>query len=489
MSVPWVGFQTSIDPTIYSDEYFKLLEDIFGIAHDHELKVILRIGYTHEIGITSTPDHYTRVVSIFSNPKILTAWQDYLLRLNTMATKYDNFQFGFLTWEDFFLVQLTQISENERLNLAATLGFTDYIKKYPLIKISGYYKRDFQHYSQVPLPSSNSPAIPLLHEFWDTFLLKLHRESKKYFQKLSMEVRVDCDPSPGSTDWICHDKTFDIGNNSDTTLIYFSPAWGAENKGRADSAEQVLTRLNSLLETIRKSTNNSIFIDQFNFVDNTPGFGGNNKINPAELPKFIEKSLGILSTKTIGYALWTMNDVVGNCLINGSFERGDAGWKINNGTIYFDQLRKESELILSNGGNLEQNFLLEDFVNPGLSFTLTFNAASQAENPVELAIQIIDKQGLPKFQRTLTISVPGFSALQLTDIPLIADGTLRINNRNGAILLDNIELYYRVQENGIYDIHGHPRPFRDATLALNKALTAPGRNLVTKGQTISIPRR
>lgn len=473
--VPWVGFQTSVEPIRYSDEYFQLLEEVFAIAQNLDLRVIIRIGYAHEIGLTSAPDHYSRFVNMFTNKKILTAWQEYLARLNATASKFDNFQFGFLSWEDFFLVGFTHAGENERLQLATLIGFTEYIQKYPLDELSALYQDDFQQYAQVPFPGYNSPAIPLVHEFWDFLLLKLHRESKRFFPRLSMEVRVDCDPSPVGNGYVCHEGTFDVGNESDTTLIYFSPAWGADNQGKADSAAQVLKRFDYLLEKIRQSTDNSIFIDQFNFVDNTPGFDANNKIKPEELPEFIEKSFGIIDRKTIGYALWTMQDIAGNCLANGSFERGETGWHINNGKIYFDQVHKEKRLILDDGGTLTQEIHLGAFVSPeavesGLAFTLNFNAASQSGIPVDLMVKVTDDQGKPVFYSSITVPGPEFTPIHFSDIPPIANGSLQINSHNGAVQLDNVELFYRTQENGIYDVQGRPRPFRDATLALNAAL-------------------
>jgi hypothetical protein len=477
LTVPWVGFQTSVDPIHYSDEYFQLLEEVFAIAQKLDLKIIIRIGYSHEIGLSSTPDHYTRFINMFSNKKVLTAWQDYLARLNATASKFDNFQFGFISWEDFFLVGFTHASENERLQLATLLGFTEYIKKYPLGELSAMYQGDFQQYAQVPLPSNDSPAVPLLHEFWDFFLLKLQRESKRFFPKLSLEVRVDCDPSPVGSGYVCHENTFDVGNESDTTLIYFSPAWGADNQGKADSAEQVLQRLDYLLDKIRRSTDNSIFIDQFNFIDNTPGFDRNTKIKPEELPKFIEKSFGIIDRKTIGYALWTLQDLVGNCIANGSFERGETGWKINDGKIYFDQVHKENRLILNDGGIVEQEMHLGTFVNPdvvksGATFTLNFNAASQNGTPVDLMVQVLDPQGIPIFHSAMTVSGSEFMPIHLSGLPLIGNGSLQMSSRNGSIQLDNVELYFMTQENGIYDVQGQPRAFRDATLAFNQALAA-----------------
>jgi hypothetical protein len=476
--VPWTGFQVSVDPIRYCDAYFNILETILSDARQIGLKVIFRVGYSHEIGQKSVPDHYTRITHLFSDPIMLAAWRDYLRRLYDTANKFDNFLFGFVTWEDFYLLDVPHAPEAERLKLAHALGFEAYIKKYPLQRLSKWYHSNFKDYAQVPIPGHASPAIALFHEFWDHYLLRLQRESKQVFPKLSMEVRIDCDPGATKNSYICHDDTFDIGEQSGTTIIYYSPAWGAANTGNADSADTVLKRFTYLLNKLHKETDNAIFIDQFNIVDNTPGFSCNTVIRKNEIPEFIEKATGIIREKTIGYALWAMKDVRGNLIANGSFERGKSGWRIEKGDLFFDPSQGENRLTLRDGGSLEQDISCGAYVNPHVAkstpnYTLQFNAASRSTLPDKLRVQVIDERGRDMYQRMVTISGRKLQLIRLADLPLFTRGKLRLQNGSGSLILDNVELYFYSQENGMYDVSGKPKPFRDALLAMNKILSPP----------------
>lgn len=476
--VPWVGFQPSVDPVRYHEEYFDILEHILVVSKRHDLQVIIRVGYAHEIGVESTPDHHARMVDLFSSPAVFAAWKDYLRRIHAIAGRFDHFLFGFITWEDFFLVGFTQAPAPVRLQFANKIGFTDYIKKYTLDQLSQWYATDFETHAQIPLPGYHSAAIFLFHEFWDHYLLELHRESQAVFPNLTMEIRVDCDPNPVRGGYLCHDKTFDLNGLSDTTLIYFSPAWGAANTGDADSADNAIKRLEYMLGMIRQGTDNHILIDQFNFVDNTPGFKRNTRIKADELADFIKKSYSVINKETLGYSLWTMTDLAGNCIGNGNFERGEMGWRIEKGEIFHDPGDKENRVRLSDGGSIAQELNLGGHVNPdaqnsGLRFTLKFKAGRESGPESRLAVELSDQQGERIFHRDARVSPGGgMNEIALTRLPLFVKGTLRITNAGSGIILDQVELYFRVQENGIYDVAGNPRPFRDAVVNLNRALVS-----------------
>jgi hypothetical protein len=473
--VPWVGFQTSVKPICYSESYFQLLTHIFSVAQETGLKVILRIGYTHEIGEHSLPDHHSRIVRLLTDPDMLVAWQDYLVRLNQIASRFDNFLFGFLTWEDFFLVNLTYPKKEVRKKLSNIIGFDKFIAKYPIKLISEWYQDDFKNHTQVPIPSYDSPTIFLFHEFWDEYLLKLHKKSKEKFPNLSLEVRVDCDPNSVNHNYICHEDTFDVGNESDKTIIYFSPAWGAENNGNTDSAEDVLNRFNYMLDKVREDTDNLIFIDQFNFIDNTPGFHKHTKIKEKDLTDFIENSYKIIDKKTIGYALWTMNDVNGNCIRNGSFERGELGWNIQKGAIIYDSQNKEKRIRLLPGGSIVQDINLRGHSNPdtknsNLSFTLKFNSSIESKQQSKLLVKIVDSKNTIILEKEITVDQKEIELTTFPDLPLFIKAHLKVQNLTSNVIIDNIELYFRAQENGIYTVDGEPKPFRDAVVRLNKKL-------------------
>ncbi|OQY44167.1 MAG: hypothetical protein B6247_30645, partial [Candidatus Parabeggiatoa sp. nov. 2] len=212
---------------------------------------------------------------------------------------------------------------------------------YSLEEISARYKQQpFADYNEIPIPAFKSSAIHLFCEFWDKVLIdSIFKESKKHFPPLTMEIRTDCDPQEDS--YICHDSTFDVTSDTHLTTIYYTPAWGAPNDGGLESAENVLKRMHYLFEHLRTKTSNVIFIDQFNFIDNTPGFERHTGILPNEVPQFLSAVADILQHNTIGYSLWTLQDVRANALKNGLFERNYPSWEIDKGEIVFDSVAQK----------------------------------------------------------------------------------------------------------------------------------------------------
>ena len=476
--VPWVGFQTSVEPITYFEDYFQLLDKIFRIARKSALNVILRIGYVHEIGTTSVPGHYERVINLFTEKNIHSAWLDYLDRLYETASKYDNFLFGFVTWEDFFLIDFTHLPVEKRTSLSARIGYQEYLTRYSLTSLSEIYKKMFSSYTEIPIPGYNSSAVPLFYEFWDQLLMTIYKESKKHFLKLSMEVRVDCDPSHGSTRYNCHESTFDLGGEGDITIIYYTPAWGASNKGDQATADDAVSRFQHLLDLVRSNTDNLIFIDQFNFVDNTPGFKKNTKIIPDDTPDFIDRSAEVISDNTIGYALWAMKDVRANVIKNGSFERGNLGWDTEKGRLLTGEGEIQRSLLLEDMGHLEQYIgggcvatLFELMKKKGGAYySLRFEAKKKGLKPSELHIKMTDKDGQIFYQSNSAISSDLAKIITLSKIPLFNDAVITIVNSGADVVFDDFELFCYVQENGVYDVFGAPKHFRDNIVALNQSL-------------------
>ena len=479
--VPWVGFQSSVKPIRYFTDYFKLLDTIIQTAKTLDMKVILRIGYAHEIGVKSQPDHHHRIVGIFGDKNILNAWFDYLDHIYRLTAKYDNVLFGFISWEDFFLSGLTYLPEKERKLLASQIGYKGYLKKYPLERISIIYNEAFESYGEIPLPAHNSPAASLFHEFWDQLLIKLYKTSKEHFPKLSMEVRVDCDPINNSEKYICHNSTFDLGGEGNITVIYYSPAWGAMNIGDLASAKETISRFAYLINQVRSSTNNLIFIDQFNFIDNTIGHERNTKIVPEEISLFLDQSFSIINDNTIGYALWAMKDIKGNVIKNGSFERGNLGWMIQSGKVIKEKNDHQARLLLKHMGKIEQllKFSQTASVQPtakskDLFFRLKFKAKTNGQNSSKLTIRIFDNKERKLYQKSVPIAFDSLKPVSLK-LPLFLDGILVFENIGEDIVLDELELFFVIQNNGIYRVDGSPKHFRDNIVNLNRKLATPKR--------------
>ena len=56
-------------------------------------------------------------------------------------------------------------------------------------------------------------------------------------------------------------------------------------------------------------------------------------------------------------------------------------------------------------------------------------------------------------------------------IPLFLDGTIVFENNGSDVVLDEFELFFITQNNGVYKVDGSPKYFRDKVLNLNRKLT------------------
>lgn len=470
--VPWSGFQTSISPRAYNEEYFKLLNQLIQEAKKQQVEVILRIGFAFEMGKTlSTPTHYERINHLNSKSIFLSAWIDYVQRLNKIALQHKNILFAFISWEDFSLIEVTNKDLEQRLSISAELGFQDFLKNRSLKTLSLAYQQEFSHYSDIPVPDYHSPAVYLFYQFWDEYLMRLYSQTKSYFSNLSMEVRLDCEPSNTTKAAICHEKTFDLNGQGDITIIYYHPAWGAANDGNNIGAERAIDNMQHLFNKVRSHTDNFLFIDQFNFIDNTPGFENNTKIKADEIPRFIDKASPHLKHKSLGYGLWLMQDKKANILANASFESGQQGWKIKNGQLIKDEFNTY-QLLLKQSASLEQNFQIgaSDYIKQNKTFIVEFDLKKNSKSKSIISIKLKDYKGYTIKQEQLKFISHSSEKIVLDTFPILEYGTLSIENSGGEVLVDNFMLYILVQENGIYDVNGNAKAFRDNIVAMNQSL-------------------
>ncbi len=475
--VPWAGFQPTVSPVRWNENYFQLLKEIMVGAERHSLGVILRIGYGHEYGLNENiPAAGERKLAILTSPAVGEAWRCYLKKLNDVVADCRAFRFAFITWEDFTLLDCMLLPESERLALAAEIGFTDYLRQYPLAELSAAFGRKFSAWSDIPVPASATPESELFLRFWDEYLLRLFALSNDLFPHLSMEVRVDCDPVKDAG-FRCHQQTFDFGKKETITTLYYTAAWGAQNVGDHAGADDAAARFDYLLTTVRKATDNPLFIDQLNFIDNTPGFEKNTKIKEQEIPLFLEKITPMLAHRTIGYGLWGMDDIVGNILVNSSFERGTKGWEITAGEHIVKQGDRHSRaILLKSEGSLSQKFFFRSassvIVEKGeLDVSFTVRAP---KGDAEVEVLLADTDGRVVSRRTIPVSSTAEEHFRTEKMTFVVQGTLIVRNVSARpIVIDTLKLSYFTQRTGIYDENGTPRPWRDAVVEMNRRLAAP----------------
>jgi len=467
--VPWVGFQTKLDPITYYEEYFVLFKQLLDRLEQEGLQVILRLGYTHDNGPHSEPEGFMRAIAIGKDSVILAAWCDYLDQLWAIVQSDSNVLGGFITWEDFFLMDLTHISLEQRHLFAKRTGYQDYLEKhYTLKEISTRYKQSFSTYSEVPIPAFKSSAIHLFCEFWDQLLIQtIFKTSKQHFPALSMEVRTDCDPEEES--YICHQNTFDLTSDTNISMIYYTPAWGASNEGNSEPVDNILKPMQFMFEQIHSKTHNAIFINQFNFIDNTPGFEHNTGIIPEQIPKFLLEITPLLQQHTVGYGMWTLHDVRANALKNGLFERSYPCWQIENGEIVFNT--EKNAALLNKGGILSQ--LLNTCVGVPYVKDKPFQLDFKIKNTKKSLFTIFVYYN-KKIQYEKTISSepkPDWQDIHLKNIPFYIGYELKIENKAASIMLADFYLYQQCQENGIIDSDGNPKFFYNDLVSLNHKLT------------------
>lgn len=471
--VPWVGFQTKVDPITYHEEYLILFKQLIEKIQQHKMYVILRLGYAHDNGPLSEPEGFLRQVVIGADPVMLTAWCDYLSRIWDIVKYYfDILLGGFISWEDFFFLDLTHLSLEQRLLFAQRTGYQEYLTQYhSLEEINAGYQQTFSTYTQVPIPAFQSSAIGFFSQFWDKVLIEtIFQQSKKYFPPLTMEIRTDCDQQVETH--ICHYNTFDVSYDTHISMIYYSPAWGSPNQGESEPAANILQRLQFMLAQTRHHTNNVIFIDQFNFIDNTPGFEQNTGILPAEIPEFLTQAGKILAKQTVGYGLWTLQDVRANVLKNGLFQRNYPSWEITEGEIVSLVAEEKQATWLNPGGTLQQTLThcVGVSLDPEKLFQLDFEV--KASHTIELVVIIYDEQQNIRFEKQISCQGRQWQAIHLENVPFWLGNQLVFKNQSQSpILLTEFYLYQQCQENGIFDIKGNPKWFYQSFVSLNQQLS------------------
>lgn len=481
--VPWVGFQPQVRPIQYHQEYLDLFDALLARIQAQGLLCILRIGYAHEGGIVSYPDSEARQFAVFTDEYVHEAWRDYLCTLWAIVKNYDCVLGGFLTWEDFFFLNIVHHPLNARLRTARQSGYQEFLKQnYSLEEINALYPRrfyqfKFRNYQQIPVPSFKSPAMKLWSQFWDQWLTKkLLAFSREHFPPLSFEVRVDCEPfdTPQQTiqQYVCHKDTFDVDADTDITFLYYSPAWGSDNTEKFASAETALYRLRWMLETVRQQTQNALFIDQFNFIDNTPEFTHNTAIDPQHLNEFLVGATELLKEFTVGFGLWALHDIPTNILRNGSFLRDYAGWEVNEFAEWVEVLPRHA-VKLATGGKLSQQ-LDKEYHSTNSLYQLDFQvcSAEQLTTPLQLRLKIVSARGQVMYQREIHVTAPTWKKVHFQEVPFKIHAVLSLENSGASVLAGEFMFHAWHQENGVLDVDKNPKDFYPAFQKMMQQLQA-----------------
>ena len=472
LAIPWNEFQSCEESGKLRSGPMEKLGLALETADRCGLRVGLRVSYywdyyTSPSGDTCRSRNESRVLSEAG----LSLWVDYMSALHAFVSKYRAFSFAFLTWEDFWTpIGFMDESLSQRLDKSRKTGFTKWLASHvDLPEISKVYGKKFSSFDDVPIPERSSPAARLYFTFWDDWLVDviLHR-AEAAFPGLSLEGRVDWDAveTPLGRRSFKHNKQFQA-KQPDWIATYYAPFMFSDNNGDLITAKQAQERVEYMLDNISKASGEKRnFIDQFNFMDNTPGFERATRIIPEEVPTFLKNLAAVLSSRTMGYALWTWKNYVCTPLYNANFELGLEGWTHEGASCQTEQ-NGDTAARLENGGYLEQRLdaikinssMIKVTPNPEVRLW----ARSDSREPCELTVALDDER------QTLTILSNGVFSCRFSKSPDVA---IRLSASRGSVLLDNLEIRGHVQRNGGRNEDGSPGPFTEIVAKLNRELGA-----------------
>ena len=461
--VPWREFQNDLFTPSYDPFYIAQLDRVMAAADRHNLSVLVRVAYCHQIPEQAGLSGLTQAQRLLTDPDIQRGWLHYLARVFEICHGYRSFHYGFLSWEEFWhAFARWQLYPLElRTKLAKDTGFSDYLAERGITDIHA-------------IPRVDEPEHEQFHAFINHRVASMHRDALSVFPRLGMEIRVDKDrlvDGNGDTQWLINDA---YGELEQSRLTYWAPFMGAANEGEVLSADQAVGLLSHMLDEITdQGKNTNHVIDQFNFVDEAPKFKGvHAEIKTDLVPAFLAAAAPILAAKSAGYGVWAYRDYRQNLLYNARFLMGMRGWTHSSGHL---SLRRKGGIRLGNAAVLRQVLParvagLQNAV-PFDRFTLRVDTHGCLSPGHSLSVKI-NSDRWRALQRSaddesLTIEIP-------VDRPIVLEDGIIIELRNDGAPLDiaMLTLYHYVFRGALRLESGAPSTHHAALVAFNEQLEA-----------------
>lgn len=464
LMIPWREFQPSVQPIEYNEYAFSMLDIVMKAAKDQDLDVYTRIGYTWDYYEDNKEWVTNRFNDLLRVEAVRNAWLDYVGTMYRELAKYDNFEFGFLTWEDFWnVLNLCDEDDEKRRYNAAALGYIEWVvKNYSLEEYNERYGTEYLDFTEIVLPKKNEPAMYSMYEFFDEFLMEILEESQEVFPNLSMEVRIDWDVFTdinGEIGYYRHNKTYDCADSDFTSVMYGIPM-GFENVGEKVTYEEAMMKTEYILSELKKNNGGkAVYVEQFLFKDNTVGFSHNAQIIEEQVDEYLENISGILLEHSEGYGIWTYRDYCRNIIYNPQFALKLQGWT-SKGRVSVKKINGSNVCILNPNSGVYQEVPQMRGYSPSTEFY------------VDIDVKQIEKEG-----GHLTIQV-GADAKTIEVLKL---GVYRVavNAESGYNLsieadckvgIDNIKLYSHIQNGYLYDVNNNELDCIDSIRKLNQEL-------------------
>ena len=107
---------------------------------------------------------------------------------------------------------------------------------------------------------------------------------------------------------------------------------GHVNQGeRLDAAEALVTTQQMLDHVLHYTEGKKLYIEQFLYMDNTPGFEHNAQLKEDQLDDYIVACADLFKDRIMGYGVWAYKNYADNLIYNPQFALGEDGWTFEGG--------------------------------------------------------------------------------------------------------------------------------------------------------------
>lgn len=462
--VPWREFQPSVSPILYDEEIWDRLHDLLETAKEHGLYVQARAGYLHDFA--GEDDAAGRFYDIVGDPATREAWKDFMGRLYTECTEHDNFTGAFITWEDFWhnycLVDYVGGTE-AGLDFAQKDSFGTFLSgKYTLEQFNAKYNTDFTNFGDVYVPSREDLFMREWYEFIDEFTVELLTDTRDVFPRLFMEVRTDSDfitGEDGNRELFSHAKTWEPASEWVTGIMY-KISQGLSYDSESLDAETASAGLDNWLRNIYENNGEMpIYIEQYLFYDNTPGFQNGYLISDIDADEYFRNCIPVLKRYTNGYGVWTYRDYCSNVLYNPGFSLSLKGWTTE-GNVVCDTRNTGNEVHLSNGTISQEIPAWRKSVSAESNYIFTMDYFTEDEVVFTVTVDGEDIRTVVTGEGNLNLNLNLADALHMRVLV----------SCDGDAWIDNLSLYNFEATQQLYDINNEEKLYIENIRSLNDAL-------------------
>jgi hypothetical protein len=467
--VSWGDFQPVFAPCCrYDERAFERLHFLLDEADRAKLKVVLRVGYAWSFH-PDAGNALIRADRLMNDPAARVAYQQFVARLGHELADRPGVALTFMSWEDQWL---------HRIDPRAKADYREFRTARPSVPTSFWG-------SFWGLPAPQGRDGEAFNAYWDWLVVeKLFRPALTALPNLSYEARIDHDAirfveEAGRTKadaWVRHAGMAALPPGRPLT-IYWAPFWGARNEGEQLGADQSLHLLTVLLEEVaQNSGGRALFIDQFNVVDNTPGYERFAVLRRDEIPRFLSRAVCVMRANHVqGYGFWTTVDYRESPIYNPAFGYGLDGWSLQRAS---GDARAALEALP------DGDFQLRLGAHDQLSQEIPAERGrlpKEGALPSKICIEAMVRKAARLSVRAgdgpaVALEFPATGRRQvcaaIAPRPTADRLDLRIVAERGDVALRSVQLFDHVEYGGLYDADRRPGPLLPMVRRMNRDFLA-----------------